>query len=60
MEKKNPLQSKTIWVNLLLAVAAFFPSVQTYIAANPEMIPTAFAVLNIILRLVTKTGIQIG
>lgn len=59
MDNKSVLQSKTIWVNLIMAVAAFFPSVQTYISAHPELIPTAFAVLNILIRLVTKQGVEI-
>lgn len=59
MENKSVLQSKTIWVNLIFAIAAFFPSVQTYITAHPELIPTVFAVLNIGLRLITKQGVEI-
>lgn len=58
-DNKMIYQSKTVWVNLIFAVAAFFPSVQQYISAHPELIPTLFAILNILLRVVSKSGIQI-
>lgn len=57
--KKLIYQSKTLYVNLILAIAAFFPSVQQYISSHPEIFTTGFAVLNILLRVVTKSGIQI-
>lgn len=58
-DKKLAYQSKTLWVNLILAVCAFFPNVQEYISAHPELFTTVFAVLNIILRVVSKSGLQI-
>lgn len=52
-------QSKTLWVNLALAIAAFFPNIQAYISAHPDIFATGFAILNIVLRLVTKSGVQV-
>lgn len=58
-DNKMIYQSKTVWVNLIFAIAAFFPSVQQYISSHPELIPTVFAILNILLRIVTKSGVQV-
>lgn len=51
--------SKTLWMNLVLAIAAFFPVVQVYIAAHPEAVALFFVGVNVVLRLVTKTGVQL-
>lgn len=61
MESKKPWQSKTIWINLILALAAMLaPQVQVYIAAHPEMVAIVFSVVNMILRVVTQGKIQIS
>lgn len=57
---KKPWQSKTIWVNLLLAiggaVGAFWPPILDWItAANMAMI---FGFVNMILRATTKDKIE--
>lgn len=49
---KSVLKSKTVWVNLILAVLAFFPSLHSFI--SEDVILQLFAVLNIVLRLVSK------
>jgi len=54
-ETKKPWQSKTLWVNLLLAALAFFPQV----SVSPEIVGVVFTVANFILRLVTKKPISI-
>lgn len=57
---KKPWQSKTIWVNAILALVAFFPEelgVQAYI--NESNLLLVASVVNIILRAVSKDGIQI-
>lgn len=59
METKKALLSKTVWVNLIIAVGAFIPGVDTFIAANPEIITAVFGVINLILRFVTKSAIEI-
>lgn len=57
-ESKKPWQSKTILVNFAAAAGAlFYPPVAEWIAANPGILASAFAVLNILLRLVTKDRI---
>jgi len=50
--EKNLLKSKTLWANLILAVVAFFPSVQQLV--SPDLLLQFLAGLNIFLRLVTK------
>ena len=52
---KKPWYSKTLLVNAIVAGLAFFPSVAKSI--SPETIMQGMAVINIILRLVTKDKI---
>ena len=49
---KPVLKSKTIWINLILAVAAFFPVLRDTV--SEDVLLQVFAVVNIVLRLVTK------
>jgi hypothetical protein len=58
VDSKKWWQSKTIWTNLIMAVAAFIPSVNAWIVANPTMIALAFVIINLILRAVTKSAID--
>ena len=55
---KSPLYSKTLWVNLIMAVSALFiPSVGEWMSANIPMVTMIFTGLNMVLRLVTKDRI---
>ena len=56
---KSPIQSKTLWVNLIIALAAFFPSASQWIAGHPDVFVWGFSVLNILLRAITKDKIEI-
>lgn len=57
---KKPWLSKTLWVNVVVAVAALaWPPAAEYIQQNPEIVMAAFAGLNVILRLVTKEKISL-
>ena len=56
MEKKSLFKSKTLWVNAIIAVLAFFPDVQK--AISPDMLIMLFAVANMILRVVTKEPVD--
>ena len=56
--KKSPFLSKTLWMNLILGIVAFIPSVKEIV--TPEMLVMVFPVLNMILRLVTKDKIVLG
>lgn len=61
MEIKSPLLSKTLWVNALLAVAALvFPPAHDFIANNPEVVAVGFSLVNIVLRLVTKSKLELS
>lgn len=60
MDPKKPWLSKTLWVNAVVAVSAIaVPDVSVYISAHPEVVAIAFSVINIVLRLVTKSQISI-
>jgi hypothetical protein len=50
--EKSVLKSKTVWINLVLAVVAFFPAVKEVL--SEDVLIQLFAVLNIVLRLVSK------
>ena len=52
---KKPYLSKTLWVNALVAIAAFFPGLQETVSAENLMMLAA--VVNMGLRLVTKDAI---
>lgn len=54
-DSKKPYQSKTLWVNLLLAIASFFPQVKDNV--TPDLLGSVFLVINTILRFTTKTPI---
>ena len=53
--EKKWWESKTLWINLMLAIAAFFPKVKEVV--SEDILIQAFAMINIILRLVTKDKI---
>lgn len=57
---KKPWMSKTIIINALMAAAAFYPPALAWMQANMELVVSAFGILNIILRTITKDKISIG
>lgn len=59
LETKKPWQSKTVWMNLIVAVAAFFPTAQEWIASNPEAFAGIITVLNMGLRLASKDKVSL-
>lgn len=56
---KSAWTSKTILANAVLGMLAFVPGWQEFVAANPEVTTILLAVVGIVLRLVTKTGVVI-
>lgn len=58
-EAKKLWKSKTLWVNLVMAVAAFIPGIGEMISQNPEAAGSLVAIVNVILRLVTKDKVVI-
>lgn len=58
-EKKSIFLSKTLWMNLVMAIAAFFPVIHEWITANPETYAMAWSVINVGLRLLTKKELYI-
>ena len=60
MENKSPLKSKTLWINFALAVTALaYPPASEYISSHPEVVMSAIAVINIVLRLISKDKISL-
>ncbi len=60
MEVKPYWASKTLWFNLVVAIAAFWPPAHTIVTSNEEYFLTAIGIVNVLLRLITKKplGIQ--
>ncbi len=59
-ETKSPLLSKTLWVNLVVALAAlFFPPAGAFIQSHPEVVLVVFSGVNMLLRLITKKEISL-
>lgn len=59
MENKKPWQSKTNWMALIVAGAAFIPQVQAFIVGNPEMYGMIVGGVFAVLRAVSKGKISI-
>ena len=59
-ETKPIWQSKTLWTNALMAGLAFWPAAKDAFVSHPEIVLLGWGVLNMILRVVTKSKIQIG
>lgn len=59
---KSLIQSKTFWVNILgliaMIVGVFSPSVGQFIADHFAAAGSAWAIVNLILRAITKDKIQ--
>jgi len=53
--KKGFFKSKTFWFGALTFVGSFVPSVQSFIAENPETFGTVWGLLAVVLRSVTKS-----
>lgn len=63
-ETKSVLASKTVWVNILSLVAISLTAVadSSIITENPALVggvAVAISVVNLLLRLVTKTAISV-
>lgn len=56
---KSVAASKTIWINLIIAVVAFFPAAQAWVQQHPTEALVLVNVLNGLVRLVTHGRIQL-
>lgn len=59
MEQKSPFLSKTLWMALIAAIAAFIPVVSKFISEQPEMYGLIMSGLFGALRLISKDKISI-
>ncbi len=59
MPVKKPWFSKTVWMSLIVAVAAFIPGVGEYVAANVETVGIVLGVVFSALRLISNGKISI-
>lgn len=56
-QTKPLLTSKTIVVNAVVALAAMYPPAQEFVANHAPLVLSAIGILNVVLRLVTKSKI---
>ncbi len=60
MAKKSSLQSKTMWANALVAVAALkVPAVKELVSQDPEIAVALVSLMNMFLRKVSKDAIRL-
>lgn len=57
---KTLIQSKTFWSNVVMAVLPLFPSVNEAVVGNPALLVAGFAVINIVLRLISKDKVSLA
>lgn len=60
IQKKKPWQSKTLWVNFIMAAFALFQPEWIPYAEDPTNVAVLFTVVNVILRLTTDKKIEIA
>ena len=58
-ESKPFFKSRTVLTNALFAVLSLYPPLGRWISANPETAIQFMAVVNLLLRYVTKGGISL-
>ena len=56
---KKPWMSKTLWLAVFTAIAAFFPPVESWIGENPTMFTTVLSAAFFVLRWVTQGKVSI-
>jgi len=54
---KRPWQSRTLWVNLIMAAVPFIPGSEAFL--NEQSLGAMFLVVNSVLRAVTKSKITL-
>ena len=59
MESKKPWQSKTVWMALIVAGAAFIPAVHMWISVNPETFASIMGFVFAALRMISQGKIDI-
>ncbi len=52
-------QSKTFYVNLIIALSPIVPGAEKFFSENPDSIMIGIAVINIILRLFTRKPLEL-
>lgn len=60
MPSKKPYLSKTLWLNFIVALLALAsPAARDFVVGNPQFVIVGFALINMVLRLVTNNAIQL-
>jgi len=59
MKTKSILQSRTFWVNVIAFLMLFLPVVQTWLQENPKSGFSILVAVNLVLRTITSSGIDI-
>lgn len=56
--KKKPWQSKTVWVNVIMAGMAFFPAIADKVTT--EQVMMGMAAVNMALRMITQDKVTLS
>jgi hypothetical protein len=59
MDSKKPWQSKTLIMNAIIALAAFYPPAAEFVKTNTEAALMTLGLIGMILRMVTKGKVVI-
>lgn len=60
MINEKPWLSKRVWLNVVMALAGFFPSIQNFLSDNPQAVMLVFSAANILLTFITKDKISLN
>ncbi len=55
-----PWLSKRVWLNVIMAVAGFFPQAQNFFSDNPQALMLIFSGANILLTFITKDKVSLS
>lgn len=59
IEKKSPLRSKTVWMNIVAVISTLIPAVGEWLQDNPVSFVAALGAANVLVRFATKGKLSI-
>lgn len=56
---KHILESKTFWINLLIAVSSLVADIQGYLSTTDAATITTISIVNVVLRSITNSAVRL-